>query len=861
MKKRFLSILLSLCMVLALLPVTAFAEDNEEPTETPVCICEAACAAEAMNADCPVCGAEGATIENCGKYEVPVEETEPEQTAVEKVQAMLDALPTVEELENAEEATVNAAYEAAQAAYDALDVLSPEEQEQITGVEKLVALMDWFNGQVSPLADPTTYQVTTVAGAVTGYDSFSDALAAAQENNGSTLKCFADVNDTDIAINNGNFTIDANGKTFTSAIVVGSGATVTIDGNGIFNRLPIKSIIYVNGTLNIKSGTFYQTYSDGQVVGLVEAGHGGTINIFGGDFNQVRATVNGIITGGSFRLMSVAGGVRISGGKYKQLSVNMGNTNGVSVYLADGYGIKYKGSWADAFATSIGSQSDADYYVEVAESPIQDFDLQLTETEDGNLTVEVKNQVISDDYLETYPNAPAELRYRYKVDDGGWTGLTDSATYTFAPGSVGKHTISVITRLAFNNCEKSLDYYVIGYQSEDGAGTVASGVKFDGVDYILSEDTFTRDGFVQIGWQDEQGNVYDLGETYTADAGATMSPVWEEKITVEVPFTTTVDLGDNTEPGEKTFALELVSSKAGGDWEPNVTIEGSVTTDGAGNYSGKLKFTGLYDEIRRLLCESALVRQVNDGAENWTYDDTVYALVMMDDVNYASDMIYEPDVPTFHIDIYPTTEVEPGYYEFEWYGETLEEMSFKNTYTLHTHDYAQKFDADGHWDECPCGDKQNSETHKFGDWMETQAPTHTAKGEKERVCSVCNYVETAEVDEIAHAYNLNHDADGHWEECACGDKQNSETHKYGEWKVTKAATTSAKGEKEHVCSVCQYTETAEIPMLEKNEPTKTDSPQTGDNSNMALWFALILLSGGALAGTAVYGKKRKHSAK
>ena len=55
MRKRLFSILLALCMVLCLVPTTAFAESETE--ETPVCTCETACAAEAMNAECFVCGA------------------------------------------------------------------------------------------------------------------------------------------------------------------------------------------------------------------------------------------------------------------------------------------------------------------------------------------------------------------------------------------------------------------------------------------------------------------------------------------------------------------------------------------------------------------------------------------------------------------------------------------------------------------------------------------------------------------------------------------------------------------------------------------------------------------------------------
>lgn len=72
MKKRLFSILLALCMVLCLVPTTAFAESETE--EPPVCTCETACTAEAMNADCPICGAEGALPENCAKCAQPADD-------------------------------------------------------------------------------------------------------------------------------------------------------------------------------------------------------------------------------------------------------------------------------------------------------------------------------------------------------------------------------------------------------------------------------------------------------------------------------------------------------------------------------------------------------------------------------------------------------------------------------------------------------------------------------------------------------------------------------------------------------------------------------------------------------------------
>ena len=117
MKKRLLSILLMCCMVLTLLPTTAFAEES---TETPpVCSCETACTTDNMNKECPVCGAENAIPQNCGQY-IPVEDRTGENgsteraddpngptelSAADQVQAMIDGLPNAEEIteDNAEE--------------------------------------------------------------------------------------------------------------------------------------------------------------------------------------------------------------------------------------------------------------------------------------------------------------------------------------------------------------------------------------------------------------------------------------------------------------------------------------------------------------------------------------------------------------------------------------------------------------------------------------------------------------------------------------------------------------------------------------------------------------------------------------
>ena len=140
MKKRIVSTLLALCMLLCLMPTAAFAEES---TETPpVCSCETACTADTMNKECPVCGAENAIPQNCGQY-IPVEDRTGENgsteraddpngptelSAADQVQAMIDGLPNAEEIteDNAEE--VKAQLEAID---EAKEKLSDEEIDEL----------------------------------------------------------------------------------------------------------------------------------------------------------------------------------------------------------------------------------------------------------------------------------------------------------------------------------------------------------------------------------------------------------------------------------------------------------------------------------------------------------------------------------------------------------------------------------------------------------------------------------------------------------------------------------------------------------------------------------------------------------
>ena len=187
-----------------------------------------------------------------------------------------------------------------------------------------------------------------------------------------------------------------------------------------------------------------------------------------------------------------------------------------------------------------------------------------------------------------------------------------------------------------------------------------------------------------------------------------------------------------------------------------------------------------------------------------------------------------------------------------------------------------KSDNTDHWKECTvvgCGViiEGSKAAHTAGEWIIDTPATTTTAGSKHKECTVCGYTMTIETipatgGEHTHSYGSDwkNDATNHWHECSCGDKADKAAHDF-KWVVDKEATATQKGSKHEECRVCGYKKAAvEIPATgtptEPGKPTDSDSPQTGDNSNMILWIALLFVSGGAVIGITVYSKKKKENA-
>lgn len=153
--------------------------------------------------------------------------------------------------------------------------------------------------------------------------------------------------------------------------------------------------------------------------------------------------------------------------------------------------------------------------------------------------------------------------------------------------------------------------------------------------------------------------------------------------------------------------------------------------------------------------------------------------------------------------------------------------------------------------------------HSYGEWKQTKAPDCTNPGTEERVCADCQNKETREITALGHgetelknAKEATCTAEGYTGDKVC--KVCGEVLEQG-----KAIPKLAHSYKDGKCTVCGAADPNYKP-TEPTEPTDpdkgdTDSPQTGDNSNMVLWIALLFVSGAGLFGATVYSRKRKYN--
>lgn len=196
-------------------------------------------------------------------------------------------------------------------------------------------------------------------------------------------------------------------------------------------------------------------------------------------------------------------------------------------------------------------------------------------------------------------------------------------------------------------------------------------------------DEPTKDGYKFTGWYTDEAlnNLYNFDMPVNDEL--ILYAGWEEeKITLTVPFTTTVEVSGNASPGETTFNLEVVNSQ-GNELQPNdynVEITASVETDGAGDYNGNLTFTGTASAILRMFDKERdeygyiYVKQAGVNDSNWDVDEAAWGLFHRSVVDLSDEEV-EPS-PIY---IFPA--VKDGTSYSVEYGENgVDKMTFVNKY-------------------------------------------------------------------------------------------------------------------------------------------------------------------------------------
>ena len=253
MKKRLFSILLALCMVLCLVPTTAFAESETE--EPPVCSCETACTAEAMNTECPVCGVEGALPENCAKCAQPADDA-----AVQPEGEVSDPQPEGK-------------------------ASDPQPEGEVSDPQPETALTSLIGGNETA-KDVSTAEELTAAIADVKFD---------------TVKLTGDISiSNSLTVNRPDVTLDLNGYTLTCGdtecddiFSVNEHGNLTVKDSGTGGKIDGQNnncgFSINGGILTLKSGTIINCMTDGDG-GAVDISDGGKFEMSGGAITNCKAS-------------------------------------------------------------------------------------------------------------------------------------------------------------------------------------------------------------------------------------------------------------------------------------------------------------------------------------------------------------------------------------------------------------------------------------------------------------------------------------------------------------------------------------------------------------------------------------------
>ena len=512
-----------------------------------------------------------------------------------------------------------------------------------------------------------------------------------------------------------------------------------------------------------------------------------------------------------------------------------------------------------------------------------------------------------------------EVYKRYLADDNTLTYEEISALNN----ALRERFNAIFRQLPGKTYVRIANAWDVTYQpGENGEGDAVTDIKFYNDALTLRGKLFTRTGYTQTGWATVDGGekIYGLDAVYTQNEALTLYPVWNTN-QYTITFDTdggseiapiTQDYGTNiTAPADPTregytfigwdkeipttMPAENItltarwkdSEKPTGEikisensWKAflnNITFglffkDTQTVTITAADNSGTVFVSYLVTD--RDLSETELGSLVYRAYEepfciepNGEY--IVYAMLVDESLNITylrSDRLTIDNVQPVIGGIEngktyceaQTVTVDEKYVDTVTVNGTAVELDKNNSFTLAPADGEQKIivtDKAGNTAEMTV---TVNDGHTFGEWVSNGDGTHT------RQCTVdgCTGSETK-------------DCSGG--KATCKDKAVCEVcgKAYGEPDPknhtalkhisAKAATEDAEGNIAYwYCSGCgkYYSDKDGAKEIKKADTVTAKlpkSPQTGDNSSLMLWIALLFISGGVVTGTIVVSKKKRHS--
>ncbi len=909
MRKRILSLLLCCVMLIGLLPTAAFAEDSAE--EPPVCSCETACMAEAMNADCPICGVEGALPENCAKCAQPADDAavQPEGEVSDPqpetaLTALIGGSETVTEVSTADELTAAIADSNVSTVRLAGDISISS---SLTILRKVT--LD-LNGYVLKMTGSGSVIILDNKSGITGDLTLIDSNPTAEHKfkvNGAEPWVLDDSGTE--TVYGGIITGGTGSRIFFSngvgggGVIIGSGA-LTMNGGNI-----VGCIANRGGGLFLSDGSF--TMNAGSIVGCSTPNRLTTGEAFHGGIYAFGPMANGDTTG----VITLTGGLIKNNGRYAINAAYMTTiyANGGEVYgevhlnqackitcLAEDNGITaFKGK------TVIGGTSGVNpshvgwglfyggLYIYGNTTGV------IVTYKDGDS--EYAKQVLPSGTLATRPDAPAATPgYTF----GGWN-KADGTAWDYASDKVTDN-ITLYAKWAAN-------IYTITFDTAGGS-EIAPITQDYGTAITVPADP-TREGYTFIGWEGEfpetmpahnmtvtaQWEINRYTITFDTAGGSEITPITQDYETaITAPADPTREgytfIGWDQEI-PKTMPAENITLKA--RWKDIEKPTGEIVmginkwreflntltfglffkdtqtvTINAADNSGTVFVSYLVTD--QDLSEAELQSLVFGGYEEPFRIDPngeyiVYAMLVDESMNITylrSDRVTLDNVQPVITGIEDgktcceaqTVTVAEKYVDTVTVNGTEVTLDENGSFVLSPADGGQRIvvtDKAGNTAEMTV---TINDGHTFGEWASNGDGTHTRKctadgctGSETKDCSggtaTCTQKAVCEV--CGKAYG----------------EPDPNNHTDLKHISAKAATEDAEGNIEYwYCDGCnKYYKDAKATQEIKQADTVTaklpQSPLTGDTSNLMLWIALLFISGGVLTGVTVFDKRKRHSVK